>query len=185
MKIQTNSTKYAKVLSLTFILSLLIGLSLTSEAGITKSEIIQAQKEWGKDLVSVGKAYTEHKDYKEDATELVNDLYDYQTGEVLFKPTKASIRPFRKTKKGAISYFVGHNTNYPQDKGFALEPWTKVTFKNTGIYIHGNMAMAMGEYFFTPKKGKAVKVEYTFGYIKNKDGKVKIILHHSSLPYSK
>jgi hypothetical protein len=40
-------------------------------------------------------------------------------------------------------------------------------------------------YFFTPKEGKEVKVEYTFGYIKGKDGKLKINLHHSSLPYTK
>ena len=45
--------------------------------------------------------------------------------------------------------------------------------------------MAMGKYFFTPQKGEGVKVEYTFGYVKNDDGKLKIVLHHSSLPYSK
>ncbi|MCP4177096.1 MAG: hypothetical protein GY756_04945 [bacterium] len=168
-----------------FIAALLTGFAFTSQADITKTEIIQAQNKWGKDLVSIGEAYTQDKNYKKLASELVNNLYDYQAGEVLFKPTKASKISFRKTKEGAVSYFVGHNKNYPEDKGFALEPWTKVKFINTGIYIHNNMAMAMGEYFFTPTTGKPVKVEYTFGYIKNKNGKVKIVLHHSSLPYSK
>ena len=27
------------------------------------------------------------------------------------------------------------------------------------------------------------KVEYTFGYKRNDDGKIRIYLHHSSLPY--
>ncbi|HJO92514.1 MAG TPA: hypothetical protein QF753_03870 [Victivallales bacterium] len=185
MKTKTENLKPVKLLSLIFIAVLLTGFAFSSQADITKSEIIQAQNEWGKDLVSIGKAYTDGNDYKKVATELVNNLYDYQSGEVLFKPTKASDIPFRKTEKGAVSYFVGHNKNFPEDKGFALEPWTKVKFINSGIYIHNNMAMAMGEYFFTPSTGKTVKVEYTFGYIKNKNGKVKIVLHHSSLPYSK
>ena len=118
------------------------------------------------------------------AKNLINTLYAYQTGQVLFKPTKASDIKFRTTKEGALSYFVGHNKKFPEDKGFALKPWTNVRFENAGIYINGNVALAMGKYFFTPLKGKAVKVEYTFGYVKKGDGSLKIILHHSSLPYA-
>ena len=44
--------------------------------------------------------------------------------------------------------------------------------------------MAMGNYYFTGPDGKETKVEYTFGYIIGKDGKLKINLHHSSLPFS-
>jgi len=65
-----------------------------------------------------------------------------------------------------------------------LEPWTNVLFKNAAVYINGNVAMAMGKYFFTPQKRDVVKVECTFGYVKDDDGKLKIVLHHSSLPYS-
>ena len=32
--------------------------------------------------------------------------------------------------------------------------------------------------------GEVTKVEYTFGYVKADDGELKIILQHSSLPYS-
>mgnify|MGYP003323348530 FL=1 len=46
------------------------------------------------------------------------------------------------------------------------------------------MALAMGNYFFTDLNGNKTKVEYTFAYIKNDAGELKIILHHSSLPYS-
>ena len=34
------------------------------------------------------------------------------------------------------------------------------------------------------RSGDEVRVEYTFGYRKNDDGKVRIYLHHSSVPYS-
>jgi len=43
--------------------------------------------------------------------------------------------------------------------------------------------LAMGNYFFTDSSGTAVKVEYTFGYIRGNNGNLKINLHHSSLPY--
>ena len=108
----------------------------------------------------------------------------YHTGQVLFKPTKAADVRFRMTKEGAVSYFIGHNKNFPEDKGFALQPWTAVRFKNAGVYINGDVAVAMGKYFFTPLKGNVVKVEYAFGYVKGRDGKLKIFLHHSSLPYT-
>ena len=46
------------------------------------------------------------------------------------------------------------------------------------------MTIAMGNYYFTPAKGgDDVKVEYSFAYTKDKDGKLKIILHDSHLPY--
>ena len=42
----------------------------------------------------------------------------------------------------------------------------------------------MGEYYFySAKDGSVSKVEYTFGYKRNDDGKIRIYLHHSSLPY--
>ena len=51
--------------------------------------------------------------------------------------------------------------------------------------IIGNMAVAMGNYYFTMVDGgEVVKVEYSFAYTKNSDGKLKIILHDSHVPYS-
>ena len=40
----------------------------------------------------------------------------------------------------------------------------------------------MGNYFFTTPEGEEVKVEYTFGYITDSEGKLRINLHHSSMP---
>ena len=39
-----------------------------------------------------------------------------------------------------------------------------------------------GELFFTSPEGDEVKVEYTFGYIQDDDGNLRIQLHHSSMP---
>ena len=42
----------------------------------------------------------------------------------------------------------------------------------------------MGTYEFTcATTGEISDVEYTFGYKRNSDGKVRICLHHSSIPY--
>jgi hypothetical protein len=46
------------------------------------------------------------------------------------------------------------------------------------------MAVAMGNYYFTPLKGNEVKVEYTLGYMRDREGGLKIAVHKSSIPYS-
>merc|ERR1712078_578060 len=62
--------------------------------------------------------------------------------------------------------------------------WKKVIFDNSKIDLNGATAQAMGEYYFYSAADDSVaKVEYTFGYKRNDDGKVRIYLHHSSLPY--
>ena len=185
MKTRNKCLQTLKIIIIGLVIIFTAGVVYAEQSEITKDEIVNAQKAWGDALVNLGKIYTDGRDYKKAAENLVDNLYAYQTGQVLFKPTKAADIRFRMTKEGAISYFIGHNKNFPEDKGFALEPWTKVQFKNSGIYINGNVAMAMGKYLFTPQKGDVVKVEYTFGYVKNDDGKINIVLHHSSLPYTK
>ena len=45
-------------------------------------------------------------------------------------------------------------------------------------------AIAMGNYFFTDPNGINVKVEYTFLYIRDSKGNLKIKLHHSSFPFN-
>lgn len=151
---------------------------------ISKQEILDAQKAWGNGIVAIGESYSSGGDYRKVAEEHIDNLYAYQFVEVLFAPTKASEKQFRLTKEGALSYFVGGNKNFSEDKGFALQPWTNVRFENAGTSLHGNYAIAMGNYFFTPEQGEDVKVEYAFEYIKDKDGKLRIDMHHSSLPYA-
>tara|TARA_Y100000590_G_scaffold466144_1_gene640586 strand:+ start:4846 stop:5379 length:534 start_codon:yes stop_codon:yes gene_type:complete len=151
---------------------------------ITKDEVLHAQQTWGDGVVRIGKAFIEKDNYEAIATEHVNNLYAYDHGGVLFKPTKAADEPFRNTKEKAVSYFVATNNVCSEDKGFAIQPWTKVEFKNHGILLQGKTAVAMGHYFFTDREGGVTQVEYTFGYLKTDDGKVLINVHHSSVPYS-
>ncbi len=152
---------------------------------ITKEEVAQAQKVWGAGIVAIGKAFTDKGDYVKAAENHLDTLYAFEAGTVLFKPTKAADLQFRPDREGALSYFVGGNDKYGEDHGFAIHPWTKVRFENFATYIHGDYAVAMGNYFFTQTDGAEVKVEYTFGYFKDDNGNLKINLHHSSLPFSK
>lgn len=150
---------------------------------IQQTDILEAQKLWGSAIVKIGQAYREDEDYKKMAENAVGEFYGYGLGTVLFKPTKASVKQFRLTFESAVSYFVGGNPDFPEDKGFALQPWKNVRFENAGIIINDNSAFAMGNYFFTDYNNEETKVEYTFGYRKAANGKLKIILHHSSLPF--
>ncbi len=158
---------------------------LYSDECISELEVVKAQKEWGDGIVRIGNVYTEGGDYSNEAAEFIQDKYGYDLGSVLFKPTLASERQFRPSFDAALSYFVGDNDAYPEDNGFAIKPYSNVKFENIGI-INNNcrVAIAMGNYYFTMDDGSDVKVEYTFAYVKDKNGKLRIAAHQSSLPYS-
>lgn len=151
---------------------------------ITKESVIAVQNQWGEGIVRIGAAFTEKQDYTAVAKEHIDTLYAYDFSPVLFKPTKAAQDQFRSTKETALSYFVATNGACSEDKGFAIQPWTKVRFENADIIVQGNTAVAMGNYFFTTTEGEEVKVEYTFGYMQDADGNLRINVHHSSVPFS-
>ncbi len=152
---------------------------------ITQQEILDAQEAWGNGIVHIGQVYLANGDYKAAATAHIHRLYNYQEGQVLFKPTLAAEKQFRTNFQGALSYLVGGDDNYPEDIGFAIRPWSAVRWETIGAKIIGNMAVAMGNYYFTPADGgDALKVEYSFAYTKNDDGDLKIILHSSHIPFS-
>ena len=101
----------------------------------------------------------------------------------MFKPTKAKDEQFRLTQNQALSYFIADkNKVCKEDKGFALHPWKKIRFENAGYALEDNVSIVMGNYYFTDVNHIDLKVEYTFGY-KLLNKKLKIFLHHSSLPY--
>ena len=148
---------------------------------VSIEEVDQAQRAWGDGIVKIAKAHRNGEDYTGLAENHIRTLYAYDQGMVLFKPTLASVEQFRSTPQSALSYFVASNGACPEDKGFAIKGWTKVRFENVDIIIDGGMAMAMGNYFFTDPQGDLVKVEYSFGYVLNDKGEVRIVLHHSSV----
>ena len=150
----------------------------------TEQEIIKAQDAWGNGIVKIGSLKDDIVAATRAADEHLDRLYAFDLGKVLFKPTKCAQVQFRLDKISALSYFVGGNSDYAEDKGFAINPWTAVRFQNAAIILEENRAIAMGNYWFTDPDGTETKVEYTFGYKKDAAGKIRIDLHHSSLPFS-
>ena len=150
---------------------------------IKLSEIEKIQSKWGNGIVKIGSLKSDRKACEKATIEMLNELYAFDLGDVLFKHTKAEKKQFRLELDGAKSYFIGGNIKFDEDKGFALQPWQSVKFENASVVLNKSHALAMGNYFFTDSSGTAVKVEYTFGYIRTNNGALKINLHHSSLPY--
>jgi hypothetical protein len=157
---------------------------------VTYDEVNAAQQAWCDALVAIGKTYTEGGDYRALAEQVLTDAYNYDLGKVFFKPTLASgPQTFRMTKKGALAYFVGGDQEYPDDKGFAITPWVAVRYDNygeanEGIQIYGSTAITMGNVWCTDAKGNTVMVDKTWVFRKGADGKLRIIVHKSSLPFA-
>ncbi len=157
---------------------------------ITYDEVNAAQQAWCDALVKIGQLKEEGGDYKAFAEQVLSEAYNYDNGKVFFKPTLAfGDQTFRNDKKGALAYFVGGDPAYPNDKGFALTPWVKARYDNAGsdndgIQIYGSVAITMGNVWVTGKDGKEVMVDKTWVFKKGKDGKLRIIVHKSALPFS-
>jgi len=157
---------------------------------ITYEEVNAAQQAWCDALVRIGQIKEAGGDYKAYANQVLSEAYNYDYGKVFFKPTLAfGDQTFRNDKKGALAYFVGGDPDYPNDKGFALTPWVKARYDNAGadnqgIQIYGSVAITMGNVWVTGKDGKEVMVDKTWVFKKGKDGKLRIIVHKSALPYS-
>ncbi len=155
---------------------------------IADSEIETARKAWGDSLIEISKAYDEHGiDAARALAEKVLDrAYGYNLGPVLFKPTLSGGElTFRTTKQGALSYFVGHDKNYPDDARFGLKSWRKVKSKTAATFVEGDVGIWMGNFNFINRNDEVTTVDKTFGYKKGSDGTLRIVLHHSSLPYQK
>lgn len=189
----TIQSKLIRSISIaTFSVAAALPLSAKDEvpATITKLEVNAAQQAWCDALVAIGKTHKDGGDAKALASKVLTEAYDYDKGSVFFKPTLAyGEKTFRPTKAGALAYFVGGDSNFPDDKGFALKPWVKARYDNLGdgdegIQIHGDIAITMGNVWVTAADGTEVMVDKTFVFKKSDDGKLRLIVHKSSLPYS-
>ncbi|ALP43015.1 hypothetical protein [Aeromonas schubertii] len=158
-----------------------------SNRNISEEEVKAAQQAWGKALIRISDDYTSGgiEKARQSAGQVIDDAYAYQSGPVLFKPTLASgDQTFRLTRAGALAYFVGNDPAFPIDKGFALKGWKDYRVDNAAIQIDGNSAYTMGKVHLTDAKGQVTTVDKSWGFRKGEDGKVRITLHHSSLPYA-
>ena len=154
---------------------------------ITEKELTEARQIWGDSLVAISKAFDEDGIHsaKQIAGVALDTAYGYNMGPVLFKPTMASgDQTFRPTREGALAYFVGHDDKYPLDGGFGIKGWRKVESETSACFVQDDIAMWMGWVTFTDKNGGLTKVDKSWGYKKDEEGTLRIVLHHSSLPYT-
>jgi hypothetical protein len=154
---------------------------------VTEAEVLGAQKAWCGALVEISRVGETQGQAaaKALAEKVIDGAYGYQMGAVLFKPTlTVAPQTFRTTRAGALAYFVGGDTAFPKDTGFALKGWTKCDIANSAIFITGNSATTMGNVSITGKDGKVTTVDKTWKFVKDDAGKLRIVVHHSSLPYT-
>lgn len=153
---------------------------------VTEGEVVAAQRGWCDALVNISQTNAEKGQAaaKTLAEQVIDAAYGYQMGAVLFKPTLTVVpQTFRTTRAGALAYFVGGDPEFPKDKGFALKGWTKCEIANAGIFITGDSATSMGNVNITGPDGKVTSVDKTWKFVKDDAGKLRIVVHHSSLPY--
>lgn len=153
---------------------------------ITEADVRGAQERWGKALIQISDDHASGglAKAKATATAVLNSAYGYNLGVVLFKPTLThGQQTFRTTQAGALAYFVGDDKAFPADSGFALKGWKKYEFRNAGVFINGDMALTQGHVILTDKNGAVTTVDKTWGFKKDEKGQLRIVLHHSSLPY--
>ena len=160
---------------------------------ITVSEVKAAQNTWCDALVAISEAHDKGGIAKSKplAGEVIDAAYGYQFGPVAFKPTWTNGETtFRETRNGAVSYFVGDDSAFG-DSGFAVgtpganrSPWVKCVPEIFVIQNFGNTANAMGWVHFEAADGTKSKVDKTFGYVRDDDGALRIVVHHSSTPFA-
>lgn len=157
--------------------------SQTKTMPISQTVMMKALDRWASGLISISKAKAEGRDYVAAANEAISQNYNYDHGSVLFKPTLAQENAFRLTKEGALSYFVGGNDKYPEDRGFALNPWIDVKFDIAGVVEGSEHGFVMGNKHLKNSKGETTIANFTMGFTRDHQGSLKIHLHHSSLPF--
>ena len=153
---------------------------------IVQHDIIKALNDWGESLVAISRAYEDNglESARVIAEQTLDRLYGFELGPVLFKPTlSGGPQTFRLTKMGALSYFIGSDPEHPNDSGFGIKFWRSVKSQTSATFIRKDVAMWMGWVSLIDKNNAVVKVDKSFGYTKDKNGTLKIVLHHSSLPF--
>ncbi|MFC0633592.1 phosphoribosyl-AMP cyclohydrolase [Brevundimonas balnearis] len=156
-------------------------------AAITVAEVEAAQRAWGEALVAISTEY--ERNGRAAATRLAGQVldaaYGYNLGPVAFKPTLASgDQTFRTTRDGALAYFVGGDSRFAGDTGFALKGWRSYEIDNAAVVINGATAISTGNVILTDSEGRVTTVDKTWGWVRDSDGALRIVLHHSSLPYA-
>ncbi|MBM4228822.1 MAG: hypothetical protein FJ164_13945 [Gammaproteobacteria bacterium] len=150
----------------------------------TEQMVIDTLQRWCDNVVRIGEVHSQGGDVRTATEQVLTDNYDYDKGKVLFKPTLAfGPQTFRPTKEGALAYFIGGNSNYPDDKGFKLKPWVKVWYNKLDYVLHGDIAILQCNVHLVGQDDSHIFVNKSFVFRICDDGKIRIVLHQSSLPY--
>jgi hypothetical protein len=182
-----NPTRIAAALFAVALSPMALASAPVVNQGISEAEVLAGQKAWCQALVDISATHKRDGQAaaKALAEKVIDAAYGYQMGAVLFKPTLTVVpQTFRPTREGALSYFVGGNAAFPKDTGFALKGWSKCEVANSAVFIAGDSATTMGNVMFTGPDGKVTSVDKTWGFVKDDMGKLRIVVHHSSLPFS-
>ena len=158
---------------------------------ITEAEVNQIQEGWCDALLAISAAYQNggYDAAKAKAAAVIDTAYAYKYGPVAFKPTYGTGEgTFRSTRDGALAYFVGPDPSIPlfRDKklGFATyRHWVKCVIKDDVVQLFGNTANTMGQVIVTDSNGQTAEPEKTWTFLREIDGSVRIVLHHSSAPF--
>jgi len=146
---------------------------------INKDEVVSFLDSWKSGVVNIGQTYTENNDFVSVAKDFISKHYNFNEGEVLFKPTFTKEVIFRNNKEDALSYFVKGNIS--EDNGFAIKPWKKIDLLDINIIIEIGYCFCMGVLELFPlSKNENTKVAFTFMLVKDTNDKLKIKVHHSS-----
>jgi hypothetical protein len=69
-----------------------------------------------------------------------------------------------------------------------LKHWVKVWYDNNaaenGIQIHGEIAITMGNVYLVDVAGQQIMVDKTFVFRRCADGRLRLCVHKSALPYT-
>ncbi len=173
--------------------ALAVGAALVAQSAvaapspsISKDQVLAAQEAWGAALIQISQDFAQGGIDKARTTaeRILQEAYAFEHGPVLFKPTLASGETtFRLSHYDALAYFVGGSPNFP-DSGFALKGWQDFAFENASVLINGDMAITMGNVMLTDADGNVTTVDKTWGFRQFDDGSLRIVLHHSSLPFT-
>ena len=153
---------------------------------ISEKDLSNARMAWGNSILKISKAFETAgiEMATTVADNMIDNLYGFNFGKVLFKPTlSGGSQTFRLTKEGALSYFVGHNSAYPNDSGFGIKFWREINSDTSAIFVDDTVAMWMGWVNFIDRDAQVTKVDKSWGYKLDDVGNLRITLHPSSLPY--
>ena len=110
---------------------------------ISEKDLFDARTAWGNGLIEISETFENEgiEIATTIASDMIDDLYGFNFGKVLFKPTlSGGSQTFRTTKEGALSYFVGHNAAYPNDSGFGIKFWREINSDTAATFIDDTVA---------------------------------------------